>query len=109
MKKNQQYAIVFITTPDLKTAKNLVQSALESKLIACGNIISGIQSYYWWKGKIEKSKEALIIIKTTKEKLNSLQKFIVQNHPYDTPEFIAVKITNGFDKYLDWISISVDK
>ena len=109
MKKNNRYVIVFVTTPDLKTAEKLVGGALQSKLIACGNIISGIQSHYWWQGKIEKSKEALIIIKTANGKLNSLKKFIVENHPYDIPEFIATEITDGYEKYLEWISDSVNK
>ncbi len=109
MKKKQHYSIVFITAPDLKTSKNLVQGALESKLIACGNIISGIQSYYWWQGKIEKSKEVLIVIKTTKEKLNLLKKFIIKNHPYDVPEFVVMEIVDGFEKYLKWVKDSVNK
>ena len=109
MKKNNRYVIVFVTTPDLKTAEKLVGGALQSKLIACGNIISGIQSHYRWQGKIEKSKEALIIIKTANGKLNSLKKFIVENHPYDIPEFIATEITDGYEKYLEWISDSVNK
>lgn len=107
MKKSKGYAIVFVTAPNSKTAANLVKKALESKLIACGNILPEVQSRYWWKGKLEKSSEVLILMKTTKSKLAKLQELVLSNHPYEVPEFIAIEIVHGLDKYLNWIDGSV--
>ncbi|MGB9601463.1 MAG: divalent cation tolerance protein CutA, partial [Limisphaerales bacterium] len=61
-RRSKAYAIVFVTAPDVKTAKAIVYKALEEKAIACGNILPKIQSLYWWQGKIEKSAEVLIIM-----------------------------------------------
>lgn len=105
--KSKNYAIVFITAPDSKTARAIILKALEQRLIACGNILRGLQSLYWWQGKIEKSAEVLIIMKTAKSKLKSLQDLVVSIHPYETPEFIATDVIFGLEKYLNWIEESV--
>jgi len=62
------YAIVLITTPKDK-AKDIAKFIVQEKLGACVNIISGVESIYWWKGEIETSEESLLIVKTLKEKI----------------------------------------
>ena len=83
--------------------------ALESDLVACANLVSKIESYYWWQGKIGSSVEVLIIFKTTKAKLKALERLVIAQHPYDTPEFIVLPITGGNRRYLDWIASSVSR
>lgn len=107
MKSTVRRAVVLVTAPDLKTARMLSRSALESRLVACANLIPRIESRYWWKGKIESSAEVLILFKTTKAKLKALERLIVAKHPYDTPEFIVLPIAAGNKRYLDWLSASV--
>src|SRR5438552_670761 len=98
--------LILVTAPDLKTARKLAKAALAAHLVACANLVPKIESYYWWRGKIESSAEVLILFKTTKVKLRALEKFIVSKHPYDTPEFIVLPITAGNKRYLDWVSAS---
>jgi periplasmic divalent cation tolerance protein len=102
-----RFSVVFVTAPDLKAGRRLADAALKSRLVACANLIPGIESHYWWKGKIESSAEVLIVFKTTKLKLKALEKLIVASHPYDTPEFIVLPITAGTKRYLDWVSKNV--
>ncbi len=99
--------IVFVTVPDLKTARRLAKLALEARLIACANIIPKVESHYWWQGKIEQGMELLIILKTTAKRLAALEKLIVANHPYETPEFVALTLTEGNKKYLSWLTDSI--
>lgn len=99
--------MVLVTTPDLKVARRLARAALEAKLIACANIVPKIESHYWWQGKIERGGEVLIVMKTTRRQLKALEKLVVEKHPYDTPEFIAVPLAAGNARYLDWICDSV--
>jgi periplasmic divalent cation tolerance protein len=108
MKLNARFFTVFVTAPDQSTARKLASAALKSHLIACANLISKVESHYWWRGKIESSAEVLIVFKTTKAKLKALEKLIIAEHPYDTPEFIVLPITGGNRRYLDWIAASVD-
>jgi periplasmic divalent cation tolerance protein len=103
----RQSSIAFVTAPNLKTARSLATAALKSRLAACANLIPEIESHYWWQGKVESSAEVLILFKTTKTKLKALEKLIVARHPYDTPEFIALPITKGNRRYLEWVRQSV--
>ena len=107
MKSTNAFAIALVTAPNLKVARKLAKGALEAKLVACANLFRGIESHYWWQGRIETSREVLIVFKTRKATLPALEKFIVANHPYDTPEFVVLPIAAGNQKYLDWISASL--
>lgn len=106
MKSSGKYSIALVTAPDLKTARKLADAALQKKLIACANLIPKIESHYWWKGKIERGTEVLMILKTTGANLAALEKLIVAKHPYDTPEFVVLPITRGNKKYLGWLTRS---
>ena len=103
MKPATKFAIVLVTAPDLKTARALAKAALQAKLIACANLIPKIESHYWWQGKIESGAEVLLVLKTQKSKLAALEKLILAQHPYDTPEFLVLTVKAGNKKYLDWL------
>lgn len=104
--KATNFRLALVTAPDLKTARRLARAALEARLIACANLIPRVESHYWWQGKIERGTEVLLILKTTSRFLVKLEKLIVSNHPYDTPEFIVVPINGGNRRYLNWIATS---
>jgi periplasmic divalent cation tolerance protein len=104
MKSANSFAIVLVTAPDLKTARALAKNALATKLIACANLIPKIESHYRWQGKIEFGSEVLMILKTQKSKLAALEKLILANHPYGTPEFLVSPLSAGNKKYLDWFA-----
>ena len=102
-----KFQVVLNTCPDRDTAETLATSLLENKLCACVNIIPGIESVYQWNGKIEKNQEQLLIIKSTKDAYLRIEKHILDKHPYELPEVIAVSIENGLPDYLTWISNNV--
>ncbi len=102
--KSAKFALVFVTAPDLKTARTLAKSALQAKLIACANLVPKIESHYRWHGKIESSAEVLLILKTQKNRLAALEKFVTAKHPYDTPEFLILPVSGGSKKYLGWLA-----
>ena len=107
MKLTGKFAVVLVTAPDVKTARNLARGALEARLIACANLIPRIESHYWWRGKIEAGAEVLLVMKTTTSRLTALEKLILAKHPYDTPEFVVLPISRGNQRYLDWVEASV--
>ena|SRR5450759_5459659 len=104
MKSAAKFAIVLVTAPDLKIARALAKAALQAKLIACANLVPKIESHYWWQGKIESGAEVLLILKTRKAKLAALEKLILAEHPYDTPEFLVLPLVAGSKKYLAWLA-----
>jgi periplasmic divalent cation tolerance protein len=104
--KASNFQIVLVTAPDLKTARRMARAALEARLIACANIVPKIESHYWWRGKIERGAEVLLFLKTTASRLAKLEKLVLSQHPYDTPEFIVIPLKAGNRRYLDWIDTS---
>ena len=107
MKSAERFTIVLVTTPDLKTARRLARGALRARLVACANLVPGIESHYWWKGKIETGAEVLCLFKTTRSKLTPFEKYVLENHPYDTPEILAAPLAAGTQRYLQWLGASV--
>lgn len=104
---SKSYSVVLATAPDLNTARKLARAALTKRLIACANLIPKLESHYWWQGKIETGTEVLMLLKTANSRLDSLEKLMLAEHPYDTPEFIVLPINRGNKRYLDWIANSV--
>jgi len=107
MKSETKIVLVLVTAPNLKAARQLSRAALEARLIACANLIPHIESHYWWQGKIESAPEVLLILKTTSARVGLLEKLILSKHPYDTPEFIFLKVARGNKRYLNWLAGAV--
>jgi len=107
MKAGRRFVLVLVSAPDLKSARALARAALKSRLAACVNLLPGIESHYWWQGKLESSREVLLLLKSTRPKLVALQQLILAKHPYDTPEFLALSLDAGSKRYLDWLAASV--
>lgn len=97
------YLKVLCTVPDSVTAERIAARVVSAKLAACVNIVPGIESVYEWQGKVERSHELLLIIKTQERCYSQLEAKLVELHPYDTPEIIATPITHGLADYLNWI------
>jgi periplasmic divalent cation tolerance protein len=97
------FFVVLVTAPTLTVARRLARKALEARLVACANLLPRLESHYWWKDQIESSRELLLLFKTTRAHLASLEKLIAREHPYETPEFVALSITHGSRPYLAWI------
>ena len=106
MKAAHNYVVILVTVPDVATARQLAQAALGARLTACANIIPKIESHYWWHDKLEHSAEVLLLLKTTRSRVKSLERCILQRHPYDTAEFLALPVQAGTQRYLDWITSS---
>jgi len=100
--------IFFATVPNQEEGEKIAKILVENKFAACVNIIPGIKSIYQWKGKIEQDNEFLLVIKSTEKKSDRLIQKVLENHSYETPECIGVRIEKGSEKYLKWIHEIVD-
>jgi periplasmic divalent cation tolerance protein len=102
MKAGNRFVLVLVTAPELKTARRLARSALKGRLVSCANLIPKIESHYCWQGKVERGAEVVLLLKTTVRRLAALEKLVIAEHPYDTPEFIVLSVRGGNKRYLDW-------
>ena len=104
MKEASEYCIVYITAPDKSVAENIAETLLRKRLIACANICDNVSSMYWWEGEIEKDKEVVIICKSLKDKLGSIEEEVKKMHPYTVPCIISFAMFKGNQDFLSWIS-----
>src|SRR5262245_1451177 len=101
-------AIVVLTTaPDAATARKLARRLVERKLAACVSCREGWTSIYRWKGKVERARETLLVIKTAERRFAKLAQEIETLHPYDVPEIVALPVKRGARKYLSWLESEV--
>ena len=96
--------IVYCTCPDTATADALAQALVSERLAACVNVTPGMRSTYRWQGRIERSDEVLLLIKTTRDRLDALIARVQALHPHELPEVIAVEAAGGLAPYLDWVA-----
>jgi len=96
--------VVFVTTPTAERAAELARALVEERLAACGNVVPGLRSIYRWEGKVHDEGEALLVLKTTRARFESLRERVLALHPYEVPEVIALPIEAGSAPYLAWIA-----
>lgn len=95
--------MLYVTAPDRATALVLARALLEERLIACANVIEGAVSLYRWEGRIEEAAEAVLIGKTTAERMPAVIARIKERHPYSCPCVVALPIIDGNPEFLRWI------
>jgi len=98
-----EFIQVICNCPDEPTARKIAQSLIELKLAACVNIIANIESIYCWQGQLEQEREVQLQIKSSSSLYQALENEILQLHPYDVVEVIALPIISGNKAYLDWL------
>ena len=96
--------MVYCTCPNAEVAGTLARQLVQRKLAACVNILPEIRSIYRWQGEVQDDADSLMLIKTTQANVGKLQEWLLENHPYDEPEVIAVPVTEGSPGYLEWVT-----
>ena len=101
-----KHGIIFTSFDLHADAVKIAEAIVKNKLGACVQITTS-ESYYIWKEQLTNSKEFILSIKTTKTKYPQVEKYLLDNHPYDNPEIIFTPIELGSEKYLSWIDSAV--
>ncbi len=99
--------LVHCTVPDDDTAARLAHALVEERLAACVSRIGALASTYRWHGEIRTEQEILLLIKTSRSRFDAVEARVLELHPHDVPELIAVPIEQGHQAYLDWIRTEV--
>ena len=101
------YIVIFVTASSKKEAQKIGVSLIKQKLAACVNIIDKVDSVFFWENKVQKAKEYLLVIKSTRAKFTQIAKLIKSLHSYKVPEIIALPIIVGDKPYLRWIDATL--
>jgi periplasmic divalent cation tolerance protein len=94
--------LVFVMAPSLEEARNIAGAILEKHLAACVNLAPGVESHYWWQGRLEMSGEIMMIIKSSAEHFEALSEVIHARHSYQCPEIVAVAPEEISPSYRSW-------
>lgn len=98
-----------VTCASRAEARKVARAVLAKKLAACVNIVNGLESHYWWRGKLESARECLLLIKTTRGRTRAITSVVKAAHSYEVPEIIFLPIVAGERRYLAWLRSSVAK
>ena len=93
--------VVFCTAPP-DAAPHLVKTLVEERLIACGNVIPGVRSFYWWEGEVQDDEEAVLFMETAAERVDQMMARLRELHPYDVPKIVALEPDAVNAEYLAW-------
>jgi periplasmic divalent cation tolerance protein len=99
--------LVLSTFPSPEKAAEVARVLVDEQLCACVNLVPQIRSIYRWQGAVSDEAETLALIKTTREAEGALRARLVELHPYEVPEVIALAITGGHAAYLEWVAANV--
>lgn len=97
-----QVLVVLITAPEAE-ASALADSLVARRLVACVNIVAGMQSVFHWEGRVESEAESLLICKTSPARYADLEAALPALHSYDVPECIAVASDHALAAYAQWV------
>ena len=99
--------VVLVSTRTLKEARKIALALVKDELAACVNLSGPLESVYQWQGRVERSRERLLLIKTSRDAFPQVQAAIRKLHSYVTPEMICLPIVDGSHDYLDWLTQSI--
>jgi periplasmic divalent cation tolerance protein len=100
-------AVVCLVTAPPAHAPQIAATVVERELAACVNIVPLVHSIYRWQGAVQTDEESLLVLKTAPSAIPALELLLEEIHPYDTFELVAVDVSAGSHRYLEWIGSSV--
>jgi periplasmic divalent cation tolerance protein len=102
------YVVVLVSCASHSEAKRIARSVVSLRLAACVNIVeTPVHSVYRWKGKVNHSREILLLIKSSRRRFFALRREVERLHSYEVPEFLALPVISGSPAYLAWLEESV--
>ena len=96
-------AVVLTTLAADADAQALARTLVDERLAGCVNILPAMVSIYPWKGRVEVDREQQLVIKTSTERLEALQAWLLAHHPYETPELLVLR-ADASDAYFRWLA-----
>lgn len=96
--------LLYCTTASTEEAERVAEAVVGQRLAACANIIPGMRSLYWWQGKLEKSEEAVLILKTRADLVEAATEAVKQAHSYSVPCVLPLPVGKGGNPdYVAWL------
>ena len=95
--------VILITFPTDGDVTAFATTLVRDGAAACVSVLPEVESVYRWHGVIEQTRERQLIVKTTSDRVAQLRRRVGDLHPYDTPEFLVLRVAAGDERYLAWV------
>lgn len=102
-----QTHFIYMTASDKAEARDIGRHLVQSGLAACVNILDHMNAMYIWQGEFQDDQEAVIIAKTSQEKVSDLIAAVKERHSYEVPCIVVLPIADGNPDFLNWIAEQV--
>ena len=99
----ERAVLVYTTWPSIVEAEVAGRKIVERRLAACVNILPGMISHYWWEGKIERTEEVVMLIKTRAALAEPISAAVKELHSYTTPAVMVLPVETLDLAYHRWI------
>jgi periplasmic divalent cation tolerance protein len=115
--KASEAVLVLTTAGDDAAAARLARTLVDENLAACVSR-SAVRSVYRWesgadapsdvsKQKVCEEDEVMLVIKTSRSRVDEMEKRLLELHPFETPELIRIEPAHVDARYLAWLLASV--
>ncbi len=95
--------LVLSTAASSEEGIGIGRRLVEERLAACVNVVPSVRSLYWWEGEVQEADEAVLMIKTRRDRYPELERRLQALHSYTVPEIVALPIVAGSAAYLGWV------
>lgn len=95
--------LCYTTTNNIEEANVIAETLVNEEVIACANIIPGMQSIYKWKGEVCKDQEYVVLMKTRDENFVKIEERLKELQSYDCPCLFSIKMKDVEGNYLKWL------
>ncbi|MGE5540589.1 MAG: divalent-cation tolerance protein CutA [Gemmatimonas sp.] len=103
VKTSTRTVLVYVTAPSARAAERIGATVVEEGLAACANVLGPVRSVFRWQGKVERAREAVLILKTRASGVPALTRRVKALHSYTVPCVVALPILGGNADFISWI------
>lgn len=95
--------LLYVPVPNAECGEELARGAVEARLAGCANLIGDMRSFYEWGGGVQSDPEQILIFKTLPERVEALESWLLEAHPYECPCVLRLPPVRANAAYLDWM------
>lgn len=94
----------YVTCPNLEVARSIARQVIETGLVACVNVMRGVETYYQWNGEMCEDPEVILLSTMVKAHWQAFEELVSKLHPYECPAIFALPIDPHTEPFGQWVS-----
>lgn len=106
---DEKAILIMVTAGDRSDAERLGEGLVVEHLAGHCSVVPMIHSFYFSEGLLQRTSEALLMVKTVRSRSSAVYDYLRSHHSYEMPEIYEVAIDDGSPQYLKWLAEQVAK